>query len=96
VGWVRRAAKSGNPWIIVAFSFRNHAVGERRRRHVGGDNSTLFTWAISCLLLSWVSAIFAFGGTAGDAGGRYARMVMMGFLVVALVMLFIRRRRRDR
>ncbi len=66
------------------------------RPHATGGKASLFTWAITCLLLSLVSAIFAFGGTAGDTGGRYARMVMVGLMVAALVMLFIRRYRRDR
>lgn len=54
-------------------------------------NSGMFMWAVTFLLLALVSAIFAFGGTAGEPGGLYARMATVGFLVIALVMFFIGR-----
>jgi uncharacterized membrane protein YtjA (UPF0391 family) len=57
---------------------------------VGSDRHTgLFTWAITFLLLSLVSAIFVFGGTAGEPGGLYGRVATVGFLVLGLVIFFI-------
>jgi uncharacterized membrane protein YtjA (UPF0391 family) len=48
------------------------------------------SWAITCLLLSLVSAIFTFSGTTGEPGGLLGRLATVGFLVIALAMFFIR------
>jgi len=42
------------------------------------------------------SAIFALGGTAGEPGGLYGRIAAAGFLVIALMIFFIRRAHRGR
>ncbi len=64
-------------------------------RESAGKNASLFTWAMTFLLLSVVSAIFTFGGTAGEPGGLYGRVATVGFLVLALVIFFIRRTHRN-
>ena len=79
---------------IVRFPSHNQAMASRESRERTGGNSSLCAWGITCVLLAIVSAIFAFGGTAGEPGGHYARVIMVGFLVVAL-MFFIRRTHRD-
>jgi|GEM_PF-5199761 len=43
------------------------------------------------LLLSVVAAIFSFGGTVDGVGGLLGRVAAVGFLVLAIVMMFIRR-----
>ncbi len=48
-------------------------------------------WGMTFLLLSFVSAIFTYGGTAGASGGLFGRLATVGFLVIALVIFFIRR-----
>jgi uncharacterized membrane protein YtjA (UPF0391 family) len=65
-----------------------------REREGTGTHGGLFTWGMTFLLLSFVSAIFTFGGTAGEPGGLLGRMATVGFLVLALVMFFIGRSRR--
>ena len=56
-----------------------------------GGQANLLAWAITFFLLSLVSAIFAFSGTSGEPAGLYARVVSVGFLVIAIAMIFIRR-----
>ncbi|MET0261656.1 MAG: hypothetical protein ABW223_02070 [Rariglobus sp.] len=58
-------------------------------------NSNAVTWALTSFLLSIVSAIFAFGGTAGEPGGLYGRVATMAFLVIAVTMIFFIRRDRQ-
>ncbi len=70
---------------------RNERSGSKRERIIAGIHPDAFTWAVTFLLLAFVSAIYAFGGTDGEAGGLYARMAMAGFAMLALVMFFIRR-----
>lgn len=73
-----------------------HEESEARRPRLRAVTHTgAFTWGVTCLLLAWVSAIFAFGGTAGETGGLYARMVAVGFVMLALMFFFIRRNPRD-
>jgi uncharacterized membrane protein YtjA (UPF0391 family) len=69
-------------------------MASRHSREHAAGNSGLCMWGITCVLLAIVSAIFAFGGTAGEPGGHYARVIMVGFLVIAL-MFFIRRPHRN-
>jgi len=56
-----------------------------------GGQPNLIAWAITFFLLSLVSAIFAFIGTSGEPGGLFGRVVSVGFLVIAIVMICIRR-----
>ncbi|HSI07215.1 MAG: hypothetical protein ACAH89_07765 [Rariglobus sp.] len=70
---------------------RNEGSGSRRERMIAGIRPAALTWAVTFLLLAFVSAIYAFGGTDGEQGGLYARITMVGFAVLSLVMFFIRR-----
>ena len=51
----------------------------------------MILWAITFFMLSVVSAIFAFGGTAGEPAGLYGRVATIGFLVLSIMIFFIRR-----
>ncbi len=63
-----------------------------KARHDGfGDHASCFSWAMTFLLLSVVAAIFSFGGTVDGVGGLLGRVAAVGFLVLAIVMMFIRR-----
>jgi uncharacterized membrane protein YtjA (UPF0391 family) len=55
----------------------------------------MVNWAITFLLLSLVFAIFAFGGTLDGLLSLLGRVATVGFLVLALIVLFIRRKHRD-
>jgi uncharacterized membrane protein YtjA (UPF0391 family) len=63
----------------------------KRERITVGIHTGAVTWAVTFLLLAFVSAIYAFGGTDGEPGGLYARIAMIGFATLALVMFFTRR-----
>jgi uncharacterized membrane protein YtjA (UPF0391 family) len=70
----------------------HHEVsGSKRPRNPGGLRPGAFTWAVTFLLLAFVSAIYAFGGTDAEAGGLYGRIAMAVFTMLALVMFFTRR-----
>ncbi|MBC8039021.1 MAG: hypothetical protein H7Y06_00605 [Opitutaceae bacterium] len=60
-------------------------------RLVVGLRLGAFMWAVTFLLLAFVSAIYAFVGTDGESGGLFGRIAMAGFAMLALVMFFIRR-----
>lgn len=63
----------------------------KRSRIFSGVRPGALTWAVTFLLLAFVSGIYAFGGTEGEAGGLYGRIAMAGFTVLALMIFFIRR-----
>lgn len=71
--------------------FHPDASASKRSRIPAGIRSGSFTWAVTFLLLAFVSAIYAFGGTDGESGGLYGRIATVGFTVLALMMFFIRR-----
>jgi hypothetical protein len=64
----------------------------KRSRVFTGFHTSSFTWVVTFLLLACVSAIYAFSGTDGGAGGLYGRMAVAGFSVIALVVFFTRRK----
>ncbi len=63
----------------------------KRARLVEGLRPNAFMWAVTFLLLAFVAAIYAFGGTDGEPGGLYGRIAMAGFAMLALAMFLIRR-----
>lgn len=60
-----------------------------RGRPRAGRRSAALTWSVTFLLLALVSAIFAFGGTAGESGGQWIRAATIGFLVLAATVFTI-------
>jgi len=68
--------------------------GENSRERIG-KKAAAFTWAVTFLLLALVSAIFAFGGTAGESGGQLIRAATVGFLVLAATIFAIFRNHRN-
>lgn len=91
---MRSSGKHKTPSVVHFPSHNKTGTGPSARENASAD-ARRFTWAITCVLLAYVSAIFAFCGTAGELGGHYARMVMAGVLVAALVILIIRRPHQD-
>ncbi|MBW8781332.1 MAG: DUF1328 domain-containing protein [Verrucomicrobia bacterium] len=55
----------------------------------------MVNWAITFFLLALVFAIFAFGGTLDGLLSLLGRVATVGFLVLALILLVIRRRHRN-
>lgn len=74
-----------------------HLKHQAPRRNGRGldNNGALFTWAVTFVLLSLVSAIFALSGTLEEPAGLYGRIATVGFLVLALLMFFIGRNLRS-
>ena len=70
-----------------------HPDGPRSANPGAGSSHVIrmIPWAITFLLLALVSAIFTFDGTAVDRAGLYGRAATVFFLVLAIVMMFIRR-----
>jgi hypothetical protein len=83
------------PARLIVNSSSQPASAARRPRSSSGGSAT-FTWGVTCLLLALASAIFALGGTGGEPGGLYGRIAAVGFLVIALMIFFIRHHRSSR
>jgi len=59
------------------------------------DHPIMTNWTITFVLLSLVSAIFSFVGTLSAGASLFGRVAAVGFLLCALVILFIRREHHD-
>jgi uncharacterized membrane protein YtjA (UPF0391 family) len=74
---------------------RHDPHGVKSTREYSGKKASAFTWSVTFLLLALASAIFAFGGTAGESGSQLIRAATVCFLVLAAAVFVIFRNHRN-
>ena len=80
-----------NPQHCLIVNLTTQRLSNERRNRIASNGGATLTWGVTCLLLALATAIFALGGTAGEPAGLCGRIAAVGFLVIALMIFFIRR-----